>query len=80
MAGDRYECRLLAQGRAGYVEYCSHCGVFHVHVDSVTVRFRPTAPRDLCDTLTVAISNFEYPRRADEPDAPNSQRVPQDAH
>ena len=80
MAGDRCECRLLAQGLAGYVEYCSHCGVFHVHVDSVTVRFRPTALRDLRDTLTVAISNYEYLRRTDESDAPDSQRVRQDAH
>jgi len=53
-------CRhhLLAQGVVAQVEYCTDCGVFHVSMDSVTVRFRPTALRDLRDTLSAALSHF----------------------
>lgn len=49
----------LAQGAAAEVDYCNHCGIFHVNLESVTVRFRPTALRDVRDTLSAALAAYE---------------------
>lgn len=51
---------LLAQGLVAQVEYCEDCEVFHVDVESLTVRFRLTALRDLRDTLSAALANHDH--------------------
>ena len=56
---EQCEHALLAHGVAAEVAYCSNCGVFHVNVDAVTVRFRAAALRDLRDTLSAALSVYE---------------------
>lgn len=50
---------VLAKGVVAEVEFCASCGIFHVNVDSVSLRFRATALRDLRDTLSVALANYE---------------------
>ena len=49
----------LAQGVIAQVEYCADCRVFHVSMNSLTVRFCPVAVRDLRDTLTAALAGYE---------------------
>ena len=71
---------LLAQGLVAQVEYCENCDVFHLNVDSLTVRFRPTALRDLRDTLSVALANLEHLLRARKPSAPEPRRPRQEVH
>jgi len=54
----------LAQGAASEVDYCNQCGIFHVNLESVTVRFRATALRDVRDTLSVALAAYEQAVKA----------------
>lgn len=50
----RCEQTLLARGVVSEVVFCSHCRVFHVNVDALTVHFEAAALRDLHDTLSAA--------------------------
>jgi len=50
---------VLARGAVAQVEYCVPCAVFHVAVESVSIRFRATALSDLRDTLSVALAAYE---------------------
>jgi hypothetical protein len=70
---------LLAQGLVAQVEYCEDCDVFHLNVESLTVRFRPTALRDLCDTLSTALASHDCLLRAREARASNP-RPRQEVH
>ena len=67
----RCEQALLARGVISEVMYCSHCRVFHVNVDAVTVHFEAAALRDLRDTLSAAVAVYERraPEKAAEPAA-----------
>lgn len=56
---NRCEQKLLARGVVSEVMYCSHCRVFHVNVDAVTVHFQGAALRDLRDTVSVALAAYE---------------------
>lgn len=60
-APERRPCShfVLARGAVAQVEYCVPCAVFHVAVESVSIRFRATALRDLRDTLPVALAAYE---------------------
>lgn len=61
---------LLVRGAVAQVEYCTAHGVFNVVIDSVSIRFQPTALRDLRDTLTAALATYEHAQRlAHEQDA-----------
>ena len=72
----RQQCmhRILAQGVVAQVEYCPDCAVFHVSMESITVRFRATALRDLRDTLSAALANFREPA-ADTTETGPQQRL-----
>ena len=50
---------VLARGVVAQVEYSVPCAVFHVALESVSIRFRATALRDLRDTLSVALAAYE---------------------
>ena len=50
---------VLAKGSVADVEYCAACAIFHVNVDSMSIRFRATALRDLRDTLSAALASYE---------------------
>jgi hypothetical protein len=50
---------VLARGVVAQVEYCVPCAVFHVAVESVSIRFHATALRDLRDTLSIALAAYE---------------------
>lgn len=66
---------VLARGAVAQVEYCTSHGVLHLAIDSLSIRFRPTALRDLRDTLTAALATYERAQRlACEPDP----RAPRD--
>lgn len=56
---EQCEHALLAHGVAAEVAYCRKCGVFHVNVDALTLRFRATARRDVRDTLSAALAVYE---------------------
>lgn len=56
---NRCEQKLLARGAVSEVMYCSHCRVFHVNVDALTVHFEAGALRDLRDTLSAALAAYE---------------------
>lgn len=60
---ERCEHVRVAQGAAAEVDYCNHCGIFHVNLESITVRFRPTALRDVRDTLSAALAAYEHAAR-----------------
>ncbi len=49
----------LARGVVAEIEFCPACGVFHVNIDSMSMRFRATALRDLRDTISQALANYE---------------------
>ncbi len=55
----RCEQTLLARGVVSEVMHCSHCRVFHVNVDALTVHFQGAALRDLRDTLSAALAAHE---------------------
>jgi len=74
MSGQNCVRHLLAQGVVAQVEYCADCGVLHVSMESITVRFRPTALRDLRDTLSAALASFREPAAA-EADCAQSQKT-----
>jgi hypothetical protein len=59
MSQEKCQHHQLAQGVVAQVEYCVQCRVFHVSIDSLTVRFRPVAMRDLRDTLTAALARYQ---------------------
>ena len=67
-SGERPRCEhfILAHGVVAQVEYCAACAIFHLNIDSLSVRFRPTALRDLRDTLTAALDAYEQARRLAE--------------
>lgn len=74
--GNQEQCThlVLARGAVAQVGYCTACGVFHLAIDSLSIRFRPTALRDLRDTLAAALGAYEQAQRiADEngPPAPH---------
>jgi hypothetical protein len=50
---------VLARGVVAEVEYCTACRIFHVNIDSVSLRFRATALRDVRDTLAAALAAHE---------------------
>jgi hypothetical protein len=50
---------VLAQGVVAQVEYCACCAIFHVNIDSLSIRFQSTALRDLRNTLTDALAAYE---------------------
>ena len=74
MNGPNCSRHLLAQGVVALVEYCTDCGVFHVSMESITVRFRPTALRDLRDTLSAALANVRESAAAD-PECTEARQV-----
>lgn len=63
MDQDRCTHCLLARGAVAQVEYCTAHGVFSVAIDSLSIRFHPTALRDLRDTLTAALATYEHAQR-----------------
>lgn len=65
------EQALLARGVVSEVMYCSHCRVFHVNVDALTVHFKAAALRDLRDTVSAALAAYERmaPEKAAKPAA-----------
>jgi len=50
---------VLAQGVVAQVEYCVACAIFHVSVESMSIRFCASALRDLRDTLSKALTAYE---------------------
>ena len=50
---------VLAQGVVAQVEYCVGCAIFHVNVESTSIRFCASALRDLRDTLSTALAAYE---------------------
>jgi len=62
---------VLAQGIVARVAYCDTCGIFHLDIDSMSIRFRATALRDLRDTLSAALATYARTQeRADDRPAP----------
>lgn len=55
---------VLARGVVAQIEYCASCEVFHLAIDSMSIRFRATALRDLRDTLSAALSAYEEARQS----------------
>jgi hypothetical protein len=53
---------LLARGLVTQVELCSHCGVLHFTIGSLTMRIDPAACRDVAETLAAALGELD--RRA----------------
>ena len=49
---------VLAQGAVARVAYCDACAIFHLDIDSMSIRFRATALRDLRDTLSAALAAY----------------------
>jgi hypothetical protein len=73
-SSERTPCEhfVLAQGVVAQVEYCAACAVFHLNIDSMSIRFRATALRDLRDTLSTALAAYESAQRiAEERAAPS---------
>jgi hypothetical protein len=60
-ATDRQGCAqvVLARGVVAQVGYCVACATFHVDIESVSIRFRATALRDLRDTLSAALAAYD---------------------
>ena len=56
MSGRNCVRHLLAQGAVAQVDYCDDCGVVRLSMESITVRFRPAALRDLRDMLSAALA------------------------
>jgi hypothetical protein len=50
---------VLAHGAVVQVEYCVACAIFHLNLDTVSLRFRASALRDLRDTLSSALAAYE---------------------
>jgi hypothetical protein len=69
MSGQHCVRHLLAQGAVAQVEYCMDCGVVHLSMESITVRFRPAALRDVRDTLSAALASLRDGAILAEPEA-----------
>lgn len=54
-------CRIwkLAQSECCLVEYCPHCGMFHVGIGAFTIRLRLAALHTINATLTSALQSFK---------------------
>ncbi|MEK7816598.1 MAG: hypothetical protein AAB294_07245 [Pseudomonadota bacterium] len=50
-----HPARLLAGCSVCIIEHCADCDVVHVHVGAASMRFRPAAFVQLCETLLSAL-------------------------
>ena len=59
MNNDSHVCerRTLSQSSAAQIEACA-CGIIHITLGAVTLRFHPEAARSLCLTLNEALAQI----------------------
>lgn len=55
------ETRILSSGLVAEVEHCAGCEVMHLHIGAFTLRMKPAAMHDLCDTLKRALAALPGP-------------------
>ena len=80
MSDEHGERRQLARGMVAQVECCMDCGVFHLSMESLTVRFDFAALRDLSETLCAALASHRELLRTAGQSMPEPQRVDPKVH
>lgn len=55
------EKRILSSGLVAEIEHCAGCEVMHLHIGAFSLRMKPAAMHDLCDTLKRALASLPGP-------------------